>query len=160
MHFLPHRLKSTFFDIFSSGGILKTSTHEVKKKFQKTLILVFEVTVQPPKHIFEIIFLFAFQLIVISISKKKIPNLLMVIAAKKKIFNFENLYEIWSPNFTIIKCMKLLLLLLHFFLKHVTFFNGIGNFEFKNDSRSKYQRKKQLQYQRIHPFVEIGMPVL
>ena len=58
--------------------------------------------------------------------------------AKQKIFNFENLYEIWSPNFTIIKCMKLLLLLLHFFLKHVTFFNGIGNFEFKNESRSKY----------------------
>ena len=58
-------------------------------------------------------------------------------ASQKENLNFENLYEIWSPNFTIIKCMKLLLLL-HFFLKHVTFFNGIGNFEFKNDSRSKY----------------------
>ena len=41
MHYLPQRLKSTF--------------------FQKTLILDFEVIVQPPKHIFEISRVFFFE---------------------------------------------------------------------------------------------------
>ena len=39
MDCLPHRLKSTFFEIFSSGGSPKRTI--VKKNFQKTLILVF-----------------------------------------------------------------------------------------------------------------------
>ena len=42
MHCLPQRLKSTFFEIFSSEGSQRR--HRVKKKFQKTLILFFEVT--------------------------------------------------------------------------------------------------------------------
>ena len=52
MHCLPQRLKSTFFEKNSSGGF--PEVHAVKKKFQKKLILFFEVIVQPPKHIFEI----------------------------------------------------------------------------------------------------------
>ena len=44
MHFLPQRLKSTFFDIFLSGVYPR-----VKKKFHKTLILVFRVIMQQPK---------------------------------------------------------------------------------------------------------------
>ena len=38
---LPERLKSTFFEIFSSGSPRRRPG--VKKKFQNTLILVFEV---------------------------------------------------------------------------------------------------------------------
>ena len=52
MHCLPSRLKSTFFEKISSGGSLKRRGPGVKKKFQKTFILVFEVIVQPTKHIF------------------------------------------------------------------------------------------------------------
>ena len=56
MHCLPKRLKSTFFEtlnstffvIFSNGAAPK-GLAEWRKKFQKTLILVFEVIVQPPK---------------------------------------------------------------------------------------------------------------
>ena len=48
IHCLPQRLKSTFFEIFPSGGYPRRRPG-VKKKFQKTLILVFEVIVQPVK---------------------------------------------------------------------------------------------------------------
>ena len=54
----------------------------VKKKFQKPLILVFEVIVQPPKHTFENGIFFTFFLIVISrknISKgKRITQLVYI----------------------------------------------------------------------------------
>ena len=48
----PERLKSMFFETFSSGGSLKQKGSGVTKKFQKMLILVFEV--QSPKHTFKI----------------------------------------------------------------------------------------------------------
>ena len=54
---MTQRLKSTFFEIFLSGGSPKRGPG-VKKKFQGTLILVFEVFMQQPKHIFEIRFFF------------------------------------------------------------------------------------------------------
>ena len=53
MHCLPQRLKSTLFEIFSNGATPK-GTSGVRKKFQITLILAFEVIVQQPKDIFEI----------------------------------------------------------------------------------------------------------
>ena len=46
MHCLPQRLKTTFFEIFSSGGSPKARETGVKKKYQKTLILVFQVIEQ------------------------------------------------------------------------------------------------------------------
>ena len=50
---LPQRLKSTVFEIFShSGGSFGAAPLE--KKIQKSLILVFEVIVQSPKHTFQI----------------------------------------------------------------------------------------------------------
>ena len=50
---LPQRLKSMFFEkkFFTPGPLRTLST---RKKFQKTLILAFEVIVQPPKHTFDI----------------------------------------------------------------------------------------------------------
>ena len=48
MHCLPQRLKSTLFEIFSNGTAPKELA-ESEKKFHTTLILVFEVIVQPPK---------------------------------------------------------------------------------------------------------------
>ena len=48
MHCLPQRLKSTSFEIFLEWSGSEGASG-VKKKFQKTLILVFEVIVQPPK---------------------------------------------------------------------------------------------------------------
>ena len=48
MHCLPQRLKSTFFRVDG-----KRTWSEIFF-FQKTLILVFEVIVQAPKHTFEI----------------------------------------------------------------------------------------------------------
>ena len=54
MHSLPQKLKPTLFEILSIGGCPK-STRRSEKKFQITLILVFEVIVQPPKvHFFTI----------------------------------------------------------------------------------------------------------
>ena len=50
MHCLPQGLKSTFFEIFSSGGSPKGTWSE--ENFQKTLILVFELIVQQPKVFF------------------------------------------------------------------------------------------------------------
>ena len=50
MHYLPQRLKSTLFEIFSKGGCPK-GTRSVEK-FQTTLILVFEVIVRPHGNIF------------------------------------------------------------------------------------------------------------
>ena len=47
MHCLPQRLKSTLFEIFLNEGCPKGTRSE--KKFQTTLILVFEVIVQPHK---------------------------------------------------------------------------------------------------------------
>ena len=49
MHCLPQRPKSTFFEKFSRGGAANAELR-VKKNFQKMLILVFEVIVQPPKN--------------------------------------------------------------------------------------------------------------
>ena len=49
---LPQRLKSKLFLKISSGGSPKGPG--VKKNFHKTLILIFEVIMQQPKHIFEI----------------------------------------------------------------------------------------------------------
>ena len=48
MHCLPRPQgqKTMFFEIFSSGGSRRP---RVKKKFQKALLLVFEVIPQPPK---------------------------------------------------------------------------------------------------------------
>ena len=46
--FLPQRLKSTFFEIFLEWSGPE-GTRGVKKCVQKTLILVFEVNMQPPK---------------------------------------------------------------------------------------------------------------
>ena len=53
---LPQRLKSTLFENFSNGGCLKGARKVpgVYKKFQTTLILVFEVIVQPHGNIFDI----------------------------------------------------------------------------------------------------------
>ena len=53
--YLPQRLKSTLFEIFSSGGLPKG-----EEKFQRTLIFVFEVIMQPSKHAFEIVIFFVF----------------------------------------------------------------------------------------------------
>ena len=50
MRCLPQRLKSMLFEIFSNGGCPK-GTRSVEK-FQTTLILVFEVIVQPHGNIF------------------------------------------------------------------------------------------------------------
>ena len=47
MHYLPQKLKSTLFEIFRTEWLRKGQRSE--KKFQTTLILVFEVIVQPPK---------------------------------------------------------------------------------------------------------------
>ena len=55
---LPQRLKSTFLEIFSSVGYPKGTRNE--EFFLKTLLLVFEVIVQPLKHTFEIGLFFAF----------------------------------------------------------------------------------------------------
>ena len=63
MHCLPQRLRSMFFENFSSGGSPK-ETHSEEKNFQKTLILVFYVILQPPKHTFEIGFFSTFLRIV------------------------------------------------------------------------------------------------
>ena len=51
MHCLPQRLKLTFFEIFSNDAAPKGPA-KWRKFFQKTLILAFEVIVQPPKSIF------------------------------------------------------------------------------------------------------------
>ena len=50
---LPQRLKSTIFEFFFREEQPRRS-HRNEKKFQKQLILVFEVIVQPPKHTFQI----------------------------------------------------------------------------------------------------------
>ena len=55
---LPQRLKSTFFEIFRVEGSRRRPG--VKKKLSKTLLLVLEVIVQPPKHTFEIGFFSCF----------------------------------------------------------------------------------------------------
>ena len=48
----PQKLKSMFFEKnFERSGSKEASG--VRKKIQKPLILVFEVIVQPPKHIFK-----------------------------------------------------------------------------------------------------------
>ena len=60
MHCLPQRLKSTFFEknLNRASGPEETSrvivVLMVSKNFKKTLMLAFEVIVQPPKHTFEI----------------------------------------------------------------------------------------------------------
>ena len=48
MHCLPQRLKSMFFEKISSGVSLQKGLGGVKKKFQKTLILVVDVIVELP----------------------------------------------------------------------------------------------------------------
>ena len=58
---MPQRLKSTFLKTFRVEGPQREPG--VKKKFQNTLILVFEVIVQPRKHTFEIGISFTFLLI-------------------------------------------------------------------------------------------------
>ena len=58
--YLPQRVKSTFFEkIFFTPGLLWAGTLHTKN-FQKTLIYVFEVIVQLPKHTFEIRIFFHF----------------------------------------------------------------------------------------------------
>ena len=53
MHCLLQMLKSTFFEIFSSGAAPKGPSAGWEKML-KTLSLAFEVIVQPPKHTYEI----------------------------------------------------------------------------------------------------------
>ena len=53
MRCLAQRLKSMFFEKKILVEDLQRG-HRVKKKIQKTLILVFEVIVQPPKNTFKI----------------------------------------------------------------------------------------------------------
>ena len=51
IHCLPQRLKSTFFCYFFRMEGLFLRGPGVKKFFQRTLILVFEVIMQPPKYL-------------------------------------------------------------------------------------------------------------
>ena len=61
MHYLPQRLKlKVFFLNFSNRAAPIEGDSGVMKKFQKTLILAFELVVQPPKHTFEIAFFYQF----------------------------------------------------------------------------------------------------
>jgi hypothetical protein len=62
---LPQRLKSTFFEKKIVEG--HSRRPGVKRKYQKMLILVFEVIVQPPKRTSEIGFFFVFLLIVMPV---------------------------------------------------------------------------------------------
>ena len=56
MHYLPQWLKSTFFEKNIKWRVPKAlkGTRKVKNFFPKTLILVFEVIMQPRKHTFDI----------------------------------------------------------------------------------------------------------
>ena len=51
---LPHRLNSTFFEIFSNGVSPNRGQWSDEKISKISLILAFEVIMQPPKHTFEI----------------------------------------------------------------------------------------------------------